>query len=171
MERLGYQQVMLIPSAQPPHKPSSADLAAPQHRLRMCQLAIHHSANFSVDDLEIRRRGPSYTLDTARELKSRGWSEVHWLIGADMLNLLPQWHRPLELLKEVHFVVMARPGFELEWSKLPAEFHSLQSHVVEGPLIDISSTEIRARVRAGLPIDFFTPDEVIEYIRTNRLYV
>lgn len=170
MEELGYQQVMLIPSAQPPHKSSSVDMAAPEHRLRMCQLAVDQSANFAVDDLEIRRNGPSYTLDTARELKARGWSEIHWLIGADMLNLLPQWHRPPELLKEVHFVIMARPGFTFEWSELPVEFQSLKNSVVETPLIDISSTDIRRRVRAGLPIEFLTPPPVERCILELKLY-
>ncbi len=170
MEAIDYQQLRLIPSAQPPHKPSSADLADPKHRMRMCQLAIQGSATFSIDDLELNRTGPSYTLDTARELKSRGWSEVHWLIGADMLNFLPKWHKPMELLQEVRFVVMARPGFELEWSKLPPEFQSLRNNVVEAPRIDISSTEIRRRARAGLSIEYLTPLDVVEYIQRNGLY-
>jgi nicotinate-nucleotide adenylyltransferase len=162
---------MLIPSAQPPHKPTHANLAPAQERLRMCQLAVHGSATFVVDEIELNRTGPSYTIETAQELKSsRGWNEVHWLIGADMLNFLPEWHRATELLHEVHFVIMARPGFEFEWNKLPAEFQHLREHLVEAPRIDISSTQIRARVRAGLPIDFLTPRPVVEHIRGRRLY-
>ena len=170
-ERLEYTSVTLIPTAQPPHKPDAANLAGPQDRLRMCQLATQQAAIFAVNDLELKRSGPSYTLDTARELKSNGWAEVHWLIGADMLNYLPRWHRPLELLEEVQFVVIARPGVPFDWFALPTEFHILRQNVVEAPLIEISSTDIRRRVGAGLPIDYLTPPAVVEYIRENRLYV
>jgi nicotinate-nucleotide adenylyltransferase len=170
METAGYQRLAVIPSAQPPHKPQHADLATPRQRLRMCQLAIGHTATFVVEDIELGRTGPSYTLDTARALKLQGWSEVHWLIGADMLNYLPQWHRPLELLDEVHFLVMARPGSKFDWGSLPAEYQILRQRVVEVPQIDISSTQIRTRVHENLPIDYLTPPAVVEYIRVNRLY-
>jgi nicotinate-nucleotide adenylyltransferase len=171
MEHAGYERVMLIPSAQPPHKSAHANLAPAQERLRMCQLVVQSSATFVVDEIELKRTGPSYTIDTARELKaSRGWSEVHWLIGADMLNYLPQWHRADELLREVHFVVMARPGFDFDWQGLPAGFQHLRERVVEAPRIDISSTQIRDRVRAGMSIDFLTPAPVIDHIQERHLY-
>lgn len=172
MERAGYAQVMLIPSSQPPHKPAHANLAPAADRMRMCQLAVHNSATFTVDDLELQRPGPSYTIDTAQELKqARGWPEVHWLIGADMLNYLPKWHRATELVQQVHFIVMARPGFEFDWPNLPPEYQHLRERVVEAPRIDISSTQIRERVRAGLPIDYLTPPAVVQHVRDNRLYV
>jgi nicotinate-nucleotide adenylyltransferase len=169
-ETLGYDRVTLIPSARPPHKPDSVDLADPQDRLRMCQLAAEQSAIFDVDDIEVNRTGPSFTIETARELKARGWRDVHWLIGADMLNLLPRWHRPRELLDEVHFILMARPGFEFDWSKLSSEFSHLRDRIVEAPRIDISSTDIRRRLRGGLPIDYLTPPSVVGYIRARDLY-
>ena len=75
-ETMGYERVTLIPSARPPHKPDSVDLADPQDRLRMCQLAGQQSAIFDVDDIEVNRTGPSFTIETARELKRRGASEV-----------------------------------------------------------------------------------------------
>jgi nicotinate-nucleotide adenylyltransferase len=171
MEHAGYERVMLIPSAQPPHKSAHANLAPAQERLWMCQLVVQSSATFVVDEIELKRTGPSYTIDTARELKaSRGWSEVHWLIGADMLNYLPQWHRADELLREVHFVVMARPGFDFDWQGLPAGFQHLRERVVEAPRIDISSTQIRDRVRAGMSIDFLTPAPVVDHIQERHLY-
>jgi len=171
MEHAGYERVMLIPSAQPPHKSAHANLAPAQERLRMCQLVVQSSATFVVDEIELKRTGPSYTIDTMRELKaSRGWSEVHWLIGADMLNYLPQWHRADELLREVHFVVMARPGFDFDWQGLPAGFQHLRERVVEAPRIDISSTQIRDRVRAGMSIDFLTPAPVVDHIQERHLY-
>src|SRR5687767_1888001 len=85
----GYDRVRLIPSRQPPHKPAAPDLATPEQRLKMCQLAVEGSSLFTVDDIELRRAGPSYTLETARELSRQGMKIVHWLIGADMLRYLP----------------------------------------------------------------------------------
>jgi nicotinate-nucleotide adenylyltransferase len=87
-----------------------------------------------------------------------------------MLNFLPKWHEPLALLREVGFHIIARPGVELAWGQLPAEFQHLRKNVVEVPLIDISGTDIRRRVRAGESIDGLTPPPVVQYIRQNGLY-
>jgi nicotinate-nucleotide adenylyltransferase len=95
---------------------------------------------------------------------------VDWLIGADMLLYLPKWHRPLDLLREVQFVIMARPGWPIDWDKLPPEFQHLRSHVVEAPLVDISATEIRRRVAEGQPIDHLVPAAVARYIAEHGLY-
>ncbi len=165
---------MLIPAGSPPHKPphgpGQTDLANPQDRLEMCRLAIAGSAGFEIDDRELRRPGPSFTIDTARQLRQEGWNEVIWLIGSDMLNFLPRWHEPEALLAEVRFLIMARPGATLAWSQLPPAFQKLQKDVVEVPQIDISATIIRKRVRANLPIDFFTPAAVCRYIAEHKLY-
>ncbi len=83
---------------------------------------------------------------------------------------LPRWHRPLELLKEVHFVIMARPWFTIDWSALPPEFRHLKNQVVDAPLLDISATEIRNRVQRGEPIDTLTPPPVAAYIAEHDLY-
>ncbi len=169
-EREDFDRVVLIPSAQPPHKPDTADVAPAADRLAMCQLAAEGNELFEVCDIEMRRGGPSYTIDTAQELLRQGWETVHWLIGADMLLYLPKWHRPLKLLSEVDFVIMARPGFTIDWSLLPGEFRQLQKHVVEAPLVDISGTDIRHRIRAGEPIDHLVPEAVAQYIGDRRLY-
>lgn len=169
-EKLGYEQVVLIPSAQPPHKPGDADLAPAEHRLGMVRAAVEGSKLFIVNDLELHRDGPSYTLITARQLKAEGWPEVHWLIGADMLNDLPHWHQAEQLLKEVHFVVMARPGCVLAWDRLPPAFQVLRRNVVQVPQLDISATDIRRRVREGLPIDHLVPPAVARYIAEHGLY-
>ena len=136
----------------------------------MCRLAVEGDPLYTVDDVEMRRSGPSYTIDTVREFRRRGWPSVSWLIGADMLNFLPHWHDPYALLAEVDFVVMARPGFDFDWQQLPEPFHKLKKNVVEAPLIDISSTEIRRRVARGEPIDGLTPPEVVDYIHAHGLY-
>ena len=168
-EALAFSSVTLIPSATPPHKPASTELAAASHRLQMCRLAIQGHAAFEVDDLEMKRTGPSYTIDTARQLARRGAGRVSWLIGADMLRSLPTWHEPEALLDEVSFVVLARPGWSFDWDSLPPKFRRLQDRVVTAPLLEFSASDIRQRVRAGLPIDFLTPEPVVNYIRSTGL--
>ncbi len=170
-ESLHYDGVLFIPSAQPPHKPLAADLAAAADRLKMAQLAISaQSSPFYVTDLELRRPGPSYTIDTARELRKQGWPRVDWLIGADMAASLPTWHLADQLIQEVNFVLMARPGWQFNFATLPPAYQRLEKNVVQAPLIDISATDVRSRVRSGLPIDFLTPPAVVEYIVQKALY-
>jgi nicotinate-nucleotide adenylyltransferase len=172
--KAGYDRVVLIPSARPPHKPDNPELASPQDRLAMCQLAIDERGDatptFEVSDIETRRSGPSYTLDTVRELRQRGETDVDWLIGADMLLYLPKWHRPPDLLREVRFIVMSRPGWTIDWDSLPPEFRHLKDHVVAAPAVDISSTDIRRRVRQNLPIEHLVPRSVADYIVRHHLY-
>ena len=164
-------RLVLIPSATSPHKLGHADMASAQDRLAMCQFATTGQDLIEVDDIELRRPPPSYTIDTARELRrTRGWNEVNWLIGADQVPALPRWHEATALLREVNFVVMARPGWSFDWHTLPPQFRVLQNHVVEAPLLDISSTDIRQRVRAGQPIDHLVPPAVANYIREQHLY-
>jgi nicotinate-nucleotide adenylyltransferase len=136
----------------------------------MCHLAVAGCDGFEVNDLETKRTGPSYTIDTARELKRQGWDKVSWLIGADMVRNLPTWHEPVALMAEVQFIVLARPGWSFDWETLPPQFRILREHVVEAPLIEISATDIRRRVGAGLPIDFLTPDPVVRHIQAAGLY-
>jgi nicotinate-nucleotide adenylyltransferase len=170
-EAAKFDRVVMIPCAQPPHETGKTDLAPAHHRLEMCRLAAAAQSDlFEVNDLEIRRGGRSYTIDTARALKSAGWAEVSWLIGADMLMYLPKWHEPEALLAEVDFVVMARPGHVIEWASLPAAYRVLEKNVVETPLIDISSTEIRQRAATGRAIAYLTPQNVAEYIGREGLY-
>jgi nicotinate-nucleotide adenylyltransferase len=170
MEATGATGIVLFPNRVPPHKIHQADMAFPQDRLVMCRLAIEDIPGFEIDDRELHRPGPSFTIDTARELKRAGWDKVAWLIGADMVNILPQWHESARLLEEVHFIVMARPGWDFNWQTLPPSFQQLRNNVVSVPQIDVSSTEIRRRVRAGLPIDFLTPPAVCRYIKDRGLY-
>ena len=169
-ERKAFSKVVLIPSAQPPHKQVSATMAAAQDRLAMCRLAVEGEPFFDVDDLELNRPGPSYTIDSAHELAQRSGERVYWLIGADMLLVLPTWRRPQDLLRDVEFVVMARPGWSIDWNTLPSEMRKLEANVVEAPRIDISATEIRRRVREGLSIAYLTPPQVARYIRERALY-
>jgi nicotinate-nucleotide adenylyltransferase len=170
-EAVNAESIVLIPNAVSPLKQHDATIAPSEDRLAMCRLAVESAPNLTVDDREIRRTGPSYTIDTIRQLKSDGWPEVSWLIGADMLNILPRWHKPECLIREANLIVMARPGFEFDWESLPTEFHVLQKNVVTVPQIQISASDIRSRVARNLPIDFLTPQAVCQYIRDRRLYL
>jgi nicotinate-nucleotide adenylyltransferase len=169
-EAAGFQRVLLIPSGQPPHKNELTNMAAASHRLAMCRLAITADPLFEVDDIEVTRAGPSYTLTTVRQFRERGWQEVVWLIGADMALSLPTWHQSVTLLAEVKFLVMARPGSVLDWNALPAQYQSVAAGMVMAPQIDISSSDIRRRVASGRSIDYLTPPAVVEYIRAHGLY-
>lgn len=175
-EAAGFDRVTLIPSAQPPHKPEGAGggtlaaVAPAEDRLAMCRLAIQGNPMFEVNDLELRRSGPSYTIDTVRQLKREGWSAVDWLIGGDTVPQLPTWHQPAALMAEARFVVMARPGWELDWSNIPLPYQVLKSQVFVAPLIEISATEIRRRIHNGRPILYLTPPAVADYITQRRLY-
>ena len=169
-EARGFERVVLVPSFLPPHKPEAADLAGAEDRLAMCQLAVAGSELFRVTDLELNRQGPSYTIDTVRELARTGSGKVHWLIGADMLLYLPKWHQPIELMREAELVVMARPGWSIDWQTLPGEYRKLEANVVEAPLINISASEIRRRVAAGKSIEYLTPPAVCRHIADRALY-
>lgn len=170
-EACGFDGVLLIPSATPPHKLPTADLAEPHERLSMCQIVAQADPFFAVSGIELKRSGPSYTLDTVRELKASGMPEVNWMIGADMLNYLPKWHNPLELIEEAKLWVALRPGHEIDWEGFPKAFRKLREQVVRAPLLEISATEIRQRVRAGKPLKYLVPQEVEHYLIDRRLYV
>jgi nicotinate-nucleotide adenylyltransferase len=170
-EKAGFDRIVLIPSAQPPHKPQTSGIAPAEHRLAMCQLAARQQPGlFEVDDLELSRAGRSFTLDTVGQLKARGWPEVNWLIGGDMLLHLPKWHEPEQLLKAANFIIMGRPGWSIDWEKLPAVYRGLERNVVAAPLIDLSATEVRQRVAEGRSIEYLCPPGVVEYIQAHGLY-
>jgi nicotinate-nucleotide adenylyltransferase len=169
-EAVGADTVVLFPAGIPPHKPGETDLAAPDDRLEMCRRAIQDVPAFAIDDRELRRSGPSFTIDTVAELRRAGWDEVNWLVGADMLNILPTWHEAAALVAQARILIMARPGWNFAWESLPTEFQFLRQHVVKAPQIDISATDIRRRVGLGLRIDYLTPPAVARYIHERRLY-
>ena len=169
-EAAGFDRVSLIPNQQSPHKVGVADIVSAASRLAMCQLAVDGDPQFAVDDLELARPAPSYTFDTVEQIRARSGSAVHWLIGADQVASLPKWHRADTLLSNVLFVVMARPGWSFDWGELPPPFRSLERQVVAAPLLDLSSTDLRRRVRQGQSIRYLTPPAVADYIRDQGLY-
>ncbi|MGQ9651460.1 MAG: nicotinate (nicotinamide) nucleotide adenylyltransferase [Phycisphaerae bacterium] len=176
-EQLSAEQVVLIPSAAPPHKTNS-NLATPEDRMEMVRLATAGEPGFVVSNIELRRQGPSYTIltveDYRRELGSG--TPLYWLIGGDTLPELHTWYRIQDLVELCTVVTAVRPGFEAPdlsalSNALPAsQIHRLERSILPTPRIDVSATEIRWRVREGRSIRYLVPDRVAEYITTNRLY-
>lgn len=168
-----FQEVWIMPSGEPPHKASDPDRR--EHRLEMCRIASDTEAFFQVSDLEIRRTGKTYTLDTFRELKDRWPMRRFWLIiGTDSLMQLHQWRLPDLLLKEVNFAVVDRGGHPLDAVKAKMEAykesHGTQFRHIPMPLIELSSSDIRERVAKGKSIRFRVPDQILTYIEDEGLY-
>lgn len=166
MEELNLDRLIFVPAAQSPFKPEFQP--APAHeRLRLLRLALADHPEFLIDDLEIRRGGISYTVDTVKDLRGNYQdAELFYLVGADHVASLPKWKSADELAKLIQFVVIPRPGSaKAEW---PAPFRGIE---LKGFPLGVSSSEIRARVRAGLRIDLLVPPAVAESIANNRLYL
>ncbi len=166
-EELALSRLFFIPTAQSPFKPESRPVSA-NHRLQMLRLALVGKTNYEVDEQEIRRGGISYTIDTVRDYVRRfPLAEIFYLIGADNVPMLPKWREADELARLVEFVVVPRPG-EAVVSSLPPQFRLC---ILKGFPLALSSSQIRERVKAGLPVDNLVPAAVAEAIRNNRLYL
>ena len=165
------EQVIFIPSAQPPHRPQAV-APAPQ-RLEMCRLATEGNKRFAVSDVELKREGPSYTADTLAELRGLyPGDELFLILGWDAARLFPTWRRPDEVRELASIVVVGRPG-----SDAPRET-DLKSVGLGGegvvlclePTPDLSASEIRRAVAAGESIAGKVPEPVERYIVAHRLY-
>jgi nicotinate-nucleotide adenylyltransferase len=165
-EQLGLGRLFFIPAARSPFKPE-VEPAPAAERLRLLRLALAGYADWEIDDQEIRRGGISYTVDTVRTYASRlPGTELFYLIGADHLAQLPRWRAAEELARLVEFVIIPRP--DQPPAALPAPFRG--RHLAGFPLA-VSSSQIRQRVQAGLPIDLLVGPAVAEAIHKNRLYL
>ncbi|MFD1850213.1 nicotinate-nucleotide adenylyltransferase [Oceanobacillus bengalensis] len=158
---LGLEEIWFIPTYTPPHKDYSKTSA--QHRLKMLDIATSSNDYFKVNTIEIERSGKSYTLDTMKELrKNFPENQFYFIIGADMVEYLPHWYKIEELVELVQFVGVKRAGYGLETDYPITE--------VDIPMIDISSSMLRNRLRNDKPTKYIVPEEVILYIREKGLY-
>ncbi len=176
VERFQLCKLLLMPSRQPPHK-SSDDLATGADRLAMCQLAAADEERIEVTDLELGRQGPSYTVDSLQDLRVEyPQAELLLVIGADMLKIFHQWVAFEQIHALVRLVTFPRPGVDL--GELPELREALGDAAVErllGDVLDVepmevSSTDVRNRVRAGQPIEHLVPPAVADYIARHNLY-
>lgn len=170
--QLRLDQVLLIPTRTPPHKPLRDD-PGPGHRLELCRLAIDGDERFAVSDLEIRRDGPSYTVDTLEELHATVQDcDLYLILGGDIATGLPQWREPERVLALSMLAVVDREGtpraaIEAALDRLPG---GERVRYFTMPQIAISSTLVRRRLQAGHSVRYLVPDAVIEHIERNRLY-
>jgi nicotinate-nucleotide adenylyltransferase len=177
-EHLSLSRVVLIPSANPPHKLGKNDLADAADRLEMARLACTGEKLFEVSDVEVRRAGPSYTILTVEHYRQLLGADMplYWIIGADSLPELGSWYHFRELVDLCRIVAAVRQGFETpDLSSLtpvlsPLQIDRLREDIIPTPRIDISATDIRRRIRDGRSIRFFVPDPVREYIESRGLY-
>lgn len=176
-DRFDLDEVWLIPSRQPPHR-SSEGLASADDRLTMVELAVRGEERLRASDIEIRREGPSYTVDTLRAVAARrpSW-ERFFIIGSDSIPELPSWRCAEEIVTSCRFITVLRRGHPVEGlERLQEEFGAeVAERFREGFLeldpVPISSTEIRARLARGDSIDGLVPIAVEAHIRRRGLYV
>ena len=172
LDQLDLDRVFLMPVAQPPHKEALADPGA-DVRLDLCRLAAAGDDRLEVSDLEIRRGGSSYTVDTLRALHERDPEHsLTFIVGGDMAHSLPSWREPEAVLELARLAVAEREDLRREdIADRLAPLHSGDRVVFfDMPRIDISSSAIRDRVATGRPIRHLVPDLVAEAIRARRLY-
>ena len=167
MLQCALNRVVFMPSGEPPLKRS---MASAEDRARMVSLAVRDYPEFELSRFELSRPGKSYTIDTLRHLRRDMGedTEIFLIIGADNAVEMGDWFDPEGVLDLAHVLVAERPGFER--ARVDPVFKS-KMRFVETPLLDISSTAIRERVRTKRPISFFVPDAVADYIRTQGLYL
>ena len=171
--QLSLDRVLLTPVAAPPHKEAEQD-PGPQARLELCRLAIAGDERLGVCDLEVVRGGPSYTVDTLRELHARTPEDhLTFIVGGDIALGLPSWHEPEAVLDLARLAVVERSGAGREEiaGRLAQHFGDAAAPVFfDMPRLDISSSQIRRRVAQGDPIRYLVPDSVAEQIARGRLY-
>ena len=175
--RLALDRVLFIPACVPPHK-RDVVLSDAEHRLAMVRLAVAGEPAFAVSDVELRRTGPSYSVDTiSAELARLGeGAEVFFLMGADQALDLHTWHNVEELTRLCTLVPVPRPGFALDrldglTGRLSGEIVAkLKAAALDVPPLDVSSTDVRRRVRDGEDISGLVPRAVETYIREHGLY-
>lgn len=155
-------KVLFVPSATPPHRgPAVAD---PEQRLEMTRLAIDDEKGFEVSDLEVRRDGVSYTVDTLRELRGlHPDDELFLILGGDAARLLSSWREPDEVRRLASLVIVTRPGSE-------APSGGASDIVCERPTPDVSASALRRRLAHGQPVTDMVPSAVAEYVAGKGLY-
>lgn len=171
-ENMGLDEIWFMPSHQPPHK-SDVPQATAEQRLQMLELAIQSHPAFRTTDIEYRRTGKSYTVDTVHQLTDLfPKHSFYFIIGADMVHFLPKWYKIDEIDKHVRFIGLSRPGFSLDSAAFDKESQALlgKVHFVPMPLIEISSTLVRESLKRGKSVRYLIPEPVRQFIEEGRLY-
>lgn len=171
----GLAEIIFVPAGHPYFK-AAALISPAEQRIKMLELAIGNTPQYKLSLLEIQRPGPSYAVETVAKIKSQLQTvdEIFFIMGWDSLLTLPRWEQPERLISLCKIIASPRPGFSkpdinLIEKDLPGI--SQRTIVMEKPLVNISATEIRERVRRGLPIDDMVPVAVAKYIKETGLYI
>lgn len=170
LEHASLDRVIFVPAGIPPHK-AKQQFSLPDVRFALVENAIAGNPAFRASDLEIRRKGPSYMVDTLRQLRAVHEyhdAELFLVLGADNLPQFHNWHRPDDILAMARLLIYPRYDARLD----AVAHHVLEAcQFIQAPRIEISSSYIRDRVRRGLSIAYFVPPSVAEYIMEKKLYV
>lgn len=164
-------EVVFVPTGQPWMK-ADRDVSPAEHRYLMTVIATASNPHFSVSRIEVDREGPTYAVDTLRELRRQqaGDVELFFITGADAMLEILQWKDPEEVLEQAHFIAATRPGHDIARFEKEAPTSHPRVSVMDIPALAISSSDIRRRVRHGEPIRYLVPEGVNTYIRKFRLY-
>ena len=164
--RFGLDEVVFVPTGRPTFK-QTEQVTVAEHRYLMTVIATASNPRFTVSRVDVDRPGLTYTVDTLRDLKEqRPGADVFFITGADAVEQILAWKDADELFSMAQFVAVTRPGHTLSVDGLPGD----RVHVLEVPALAISSTDVRARERAGQPVWYLVPDGVVQYIAKHRLY-
>lgn len=171
--QLELDQVLFVPAGTPPHKPNRP-ISPAHHRMRMVELAIAAKPYFALSRVDVERPGLCYTVDTLELLRAE-WGlgpTFYFIVGADSLADIPTWYQPRRLMELCELVVAARTGVEVDLARLEEQLPGLRDRLnwVPMPALEISSSDLRARVRAGRPISYLVPPAVEAYILEQELY-
>ncbi|MGB9775659.1 MAG: nicotinate-nucleotide adenylyltransferase [Anaerolineae bacterium] len=170
--QLGLARVLFVPAGDPPHKPGYP-LSPAVHRAAMVKAAIADNPAFVLSRVDLDRPGPHYTVDMLALLRGMwGGAEFYFLMGSDSLAEFLTWHDPAGIIRQATLAVMERPGGIPDMAALEREIPGIGERLVwlDAPRLDLSATDLRRRVREGLPIRYLVPPAVEVYIREHHLY-
>lgn len=168
-DRFALDEVIFVPTGQPWQK-EGKQISPAEDRYLMTVIATASNPRFSVSRVDIDRGGPTYTIDTLKDLREEfADEELYFITGADALASIMSWHDWEEMFQLAEFVGVTRPGYELREDMLPPAIQE-RVHLVEIPAMAISSTDCRARAAAGRPVWYLVPDGVVQYIAKKSLY-
>jgi nicotinate-nucleotide adenylyltransferase len=160
-------EVVFVPTGEPWQK-SERQVSPAEHRYLMAVIATASNPRFWVSRVDIDRGGPTYTIDTIRDVASqRPGAELYFITGADALGQILSWKQAADSLRSARFIGVTRPGYVLSDDHLPTDAVTL----IDVPAMAISSSDCRERVRAGRPFWYLVPDGVVQYINKHRLYL
>lgn len=173
--QFGLDEVLFMPCAQPPHKDKDR-ISSADHRRAMTELAVKGNEKFVFSDLEIQRTGTTYTSDTLEELHQKYSDTIfYFIMGADSLFAVDSWYKPEAIFK--HAVILVGNRLDIPENEMEEQIKYLkdrfggQIFLIDMPDIAISSREVRKRIKDGLPIRYYVPESVYEYIMKHKLYL